>query len=121
AVGNGRKAGFHHTSFSGGKPGSCPGGVFRSMITATGKGMHTLNKPAMKRQSSMGINARLLLMTLLATGLMALVMGGYFSWQQLRYTEEQLPKRDLMSIEYMQQPPNADLLSAHTGPIGSFL
>jgi two-component system sensor histidine kinase BarA len=40
----------------------------------------------MKRQSSMGINARLLLMTLLPTGLMALVMGGYFSWQQLRYT-----------------------------------
>ena len=66
--------------------------------------MHTLNKPAMKRQSSMGIKARLLLMTLLPTALMALVMGGYFSWQQLRYTEEQLLQRGLMTMEYLQQP-----------------
>ena len=33
----------------------------------------------MKRQPSLGINARLLLMTLLPTALMALVIGGYFS------------------------------------------
>ena len=83
--------------------------------------MHTLNKPAMKRQSSMGINARLLLMTLLPTGLMALVMGGYFSWQQLRYTEEQLLQRGLMTMEYLQQPAATALLNGDTGQIGSIL
>src|SRR5690606_26455812 len=61
------------------------------------------------------------LMTLLPTGLMALVMGGYFSWQQLRYTEEQLLQRGLMTMEYLQQPAATALLNGDTGQIGNIL
>ena len=83
--------------------------------------MHILNKSAMKRQPSLGINARLLLMTLLPTALMALVIGGYFSWQQLRSTEQQLLQRGLMTIEYLQPPAANALLSGHAAAVGPTL
>ncbi|GGI89911.1 response regulator [Halopseudomonas pertucinogena] len=75
----------------------------------------------MKRQPAMGIKARLLLMTLLPTALMALVMGGYFSWQQLRETEQQLLQRGLMTVEHLQQPAASALLANEPGRIGPTL
>src|SRR5690554_4156740 len=100
---------------------NCPGGAFQSMITATGKGMHILNKSAMKRQPTLGIKARLLLMTLLPTALIAAVLGGYFSWQQLRDTEQQLLQRGLMTIEYLQLPAASALLDGQFESIGATL
>ena len=120
AIGNGWKLASHRTSF-GNQPGGCPGCAFRSMITATGKGMHILNKSAMKRQPNLGVKARLLLMTLLPTALMALVIGGYFSWQQLRDTEQQLLQRGLMTVEYLQRPAASALLTSNHAPLGATL
>ena len=83
--------------------------------------MHILNKSAMKRQPITGIKARLLLMTLLPTTLMVLVIGGYFSWQQLRVTEQQLLQRGLMTIEHLQQPVASALLNGDSERIGTML
>ena len=83
--------------------------------------MHILNKSAMKRQPIMGIKGRLLIMTLLPTALMALVIGGYFSWQQLRETEQQLLQRGLMTIEHLQQPVASALLGGELQQISPLL
>ena len=83
--------------------------------------MHILNDSAMKRQPSLSIGARLLLMTLLPTTLMALVIGGYFSWQQLHDSEQQLLQRGLMTIEYLQQPAANALLSREPERVGAIL
>ena len=40
--------------------------------------------------NEIGIKTRILLMTLVPCGLLALVLGGYFSWQQLQDLEQQL-------------------------------
>ena len=83
--------------------------------------MHILNTSAMKRQPVMGLKGRLLLMTLLPTALMALLIGGYFSWQQLRDTEQQLLQRGLMTIEHLQQPVAGALLTGELDRISSML
>ena len=83
--------------------------------------MHILNKSAMKRQPIMGIKGRLLIMTLLPTALMALVIGGYFSWQQLRETEQQLLQRGLMTIEHLQQQVASALLGGELQQISPLL
>lgn len=83
--------------------------------------MHILNKSAMKRQPNMGIKARLLLMTLLPTTLMALIIGGYFNWQQLLHTEQQLLQRGVMTVEYLQHPAANALLNNGVESLGSTL
>ncbi|MFA5676856.1 MAG: response regulator [Pseudomonas sp.] len=75
----------------------------------------------MKRQQSLGVNARLLMMTLLPTALMALVIGGYFSWQQLRDSEQQLLQRGLMTVEYLQKPTATALLTGEPARVGPTL
>ena len=75
----------------------------------------------MKREQTLGIKARLLLMTLLPTGLMALAIGGYFSWQQLREVEQQLLQRGLMTVEYLQRPAASALLSSEAERFGPML
>ena len=83
--------------------------------------MHILNKSAMKRQPNMGIKGRLLLMTLLPTALMAMIIGSYFSWQQLRHTEQQLLQRGVMTVEYLQHPAADALLNSEIERLGATL
>lgn len=64
--------------------------------------------------NKMGIKARLLLMTLLPTGLMALILGGYFTWQQIDEVDQQLLQRGLMTVEHLQRPAADALLSGDT-------
>ncbi len=64
--------------------------------------------------NGMGIKARLLLMTLLPTGLMALILASYFTWQQLREVDQQLLQRGLMTVEHLQRPAADALLNGDT-------
>ena len=49
----------------------------------------------------MGIKGRVLLLTLLPTSLMALVLGGYFTWMQQSDLQTQLLKRGEMIAEQL--------------------
>lgn len=60
----------------------------------------------------LGIRGRVLLLTLLPTSLMALVLGGYFSWMQLQSLEQQLIQRGQLVIEHLA-PLTARALSKH--------
>ena len=61
--------------------------------------------------NEIGIKTRILLMTLLPCGLLALVLGGYFSWQQLQDLEQQLLERGQMTAEHLQRPAAEALLA----------
>ena len=97
--------------------------INRPMIPATGKGIHTLNEldPPSRPRRSLGIKARLLMITLVPTGLMALALGGYFSWQQIREVEQQLLQRGLMTVEHLQRPAADALLSGEISRVGTML
>ncbi|CEA01098.1 multi-sensor hybrid histidine kinase [Pseudomonas saudimassiliensis] len=69
----------------------------------------------------LSLNARVLLMTLVPTGLMALALGGYFSWQQMREAEQQLLQRGLMTVEYLQRPAADALLDGDVARFGLLL
>lgn len=65
----------------------------------------------------MGIKGRVLLLTLLPTSLMALLLGGYFTWMQLSELQSQLLQRGEMIAEQLAplvapalSSKNADLL-----------
>ena len=60
-------------------------------------------------------------MTLIPTGLMALALGGYFTWQQMRGVEQQLLQRGLMTIEYLQRPAADALLAGDSDRFGQLL
>ena len=60
--------------------------------------------------NEIGIKTRLLLMTLIPSGLLALALGGYFSWQHLRVLDQQLLERGLMTVEHLQRPAASALL-----------
>src|SRR5471032_560817 len=49
----------------------------------------------------MGIKGRVLLLTLLPTSLMALLLGGYFTWMQLSELQSQLLQRGEMIAEQL--------------------
>ena len=49
----------------------------------------------------LGLKGRLLLLSLMPTGLMALILGGYFSWTQLKALEQHLLQRGEMIIEQL--------------------
>src|SRR5690554_2660415 len=107
-------------------PDALSGGAFCSMIPATGKGIYTLNKPgpaelSARSRRNLGLKARLLLVTLIPTGLIALALGGYFTWQQMREVEEQLLHRGLMTIGYLQRPAAEALLEGDIDRFGRLL
>lgn len=60
-------------------------------------------------------------MTLVPTGLMALALGGHFTWQQMREAEQQLLQRGLMTIEYLQRPAADALLEGDMDRFGQLL
>ena len=64
--------------------------------------------------NEIGIKTRILLMTLVPCGLLALVLGGYFSWQQLQDLEQQLLERGQMTAEHLQGPATEALLAGQT-------
>ncbi|SES25847.1 multi-sensor hybrid histidine kinase [Halopseudomonas bauzanensis] len=85
-----------------------------------------MNKPgpaelSARSRRNLGLKARLLLMTLIPTGLIALALGGYFTWQQMREVEEQLLHRGLMTIEYLQRPAAEALLEGDIDRFGRLL
>ena len=49
----------------------------------------------------LGIKGRVLLLTLLPTSLLALVLGGYFTWVQLSGLQTQLLQRGEMLVEHL--------------------
>ncbi|MBU0900864.1 MAG: response regulator [Gammaproteobacteria bacterium] len=51
--------------------------------------------------TDLGIKGRVLMLTLLPTSLLALVLGGYFTWMQLSGLQEQLLQRGQMIIEQL--------------------
>ncbi|MBU1861139.1 MAG: HAMP domain-containing protein, partial [Gammaproteobacteria bacterium] len=51
--------------------------------------------------TDLGIKGRVLMLTLLPTSLLALVLGGYFTWMQLSSLQEQLLQRGQMIIEQL--------------------
>lgn len=54
----------------------------------------------------LGIKGRVLLLTLLPTSLMALVLGGYFTWMQLSDLQTQLrQRRDPLSTAGLRPAP----------------
>ena len=61
--------------------------------------------------NEIGIKTRILLMTLAPCGLLALALGGYFSWQQLQDLERQLLERGQMTAEHLQTPATEALLA----------
>ncbi|SDT03008.1 two-component system, NarL family, sensor histidine kinase BarA [Halopseudomonas sabulinigri] len=61
--------------------------------------------------NEIGIKTRILLMTLVPSGLLALALGGYFSWQQLQDLEQQLLERGQMTAEHLQGPATEALLA----------
>ena len=49
----------------------------------------------------LGIKGRVLLLTLLPTSLLALVLGGYFTWMQLAELRSQLHERGELMVQHL--------------------
>src|SRR6218665_3320826 len=49
----------------------------------------------------LGIKGRVLLLTLLPTSLLALVLGGYFTWMQLDDLRSQLQERGELAVQHL--------------------
>ncbi len=66
--------------------------------------------------TKMGIKGRVLLLTLLPTSLMALLLGGYFTWMQLSELQSQLLQRgemiNLLLDHCRRNPEEAERLAA---------
>lgn len=60
--------------------------------------------------SEIGLKARILLMTLAPTGLLAMVLGGYFIWQASQDLQDQLLERGFLTVEHLQIPAAQALL-----------
>ncbi|QIB53166.1 response regulator [Pseudomonas sp. OIL-1] len=60
--------------------------------------------------NEIGIKARILAMTLVPAGILALSLGVYFSWQHVQDLDRQLLERGLLTTEYLQSPAAAALL-----------
>nr|WP_328592916.1 response regulator [Pseudomonas saliphila] len=60
--------------------------------------------------NEIGIKARILAMTLVPAGILALSLGVYFSWQHVQDLDRQLLERGLLTAEYLQSPASAALL-----------
>ena len=58
-----------------------------------------------------GLQARILLITLIPAALLVLSLGGWFSWQYLKQLDQQLLERGIFSIEYLQRPATLALLA----------
>ena len=60
--------------------------------------------------SEIGLKARILLMTLAPTGLLAIALGSYFIWQASHDLRQQLLERGFLTVEHMQIPAAQALL-----------
>lgn len=60
--------------------------------------------------SEIGLKARILLMTLAPTGLLAIALGSYFIWQASHDLRQQLLERGYLSVEHLQIPAAQALL-----------
>lgn len=54
----------------------------------------------------LGIKGRVLLLTLLPTSLLALVLGGYFTWMQLAELRSQLHERGELMVQHLARWPH---------------
>lgn len=54
--------------------------------------------------SEIGLKARILLMTLVPTGLLAIALGSYFIWQASEDLQQQLLERGFLTVEHLQIP-----------------
>lgn len=61
--------------------------------------------------NDIGMKARILLMTLIPSGLLALALGTYFSWQHIQDLDQQLLERGMHNVEYLQRPAASALLA----------
>ena len=66
------------------------------MIPTTELGIHTM--------SEIGLKARILLMTLAPTGLLAIALGSYFIWHASQDLQQQLLERGFLTVEHLQMP-----------------
>ena len=71
--------------------------------------------------NEIGIKARILLMTLVPAGLLALTLGIYFSWQHLQDLDQRLLERGLSNVEYLQRPATSALLDDDPTQLRSIL
>lgn len=71
--------------------------------------------------SEIGIKARILLMTLVPAGLLAVTLGGWFAWQQSNQLERQLLERGLMTVEYLQRPGTVALIHQQPEELSTLL
>lgn len=71
--------------------------------------------------SEIGIKARILLMTLVPAGLLAVTLGGWFAWQQSNQLERQLLERGLMTVEYLQRPSTVALIHQQPEELSTLL
>ena len=60
--------------------------------------------------NDIGLKARILLMTLIPTGVMFFALGGYFSWQSIADLNRQLLERGFMTVEHLQDAAAISLL-----------
>lgn len=61
--------------------------------------------------NDIGMKARILLMTLIPSGLLALALGTYFCWQHVQDLDQQLLERGMHNVEYLQRPAASALLA----------
>ncbi|MFO7706530.1 MAG: ATP-binding protein [Halopseudomonas sp.] len=61
--------------------------------------------------SEIGLKARILLMTLAPTGLLAMALGSYFIWQASQDLQTQLLERGFLMVEHLQLPAAQALLA----------
>lgn len=60
--------------------------------------------------NEIGLKARILLMTLIPTGLLAVALAGFFSWQATQDMRQQLLERGFLTVEHLQNPAAQALL-----------
>ncbi|MBL4834902.1 MAG: response regulator [Pseudomonas sp.] len=63
--------------------------------------------------NDIGLKARILLMTLIPTGVVLLALGAYFSWQGISDLNRQLLERGFMTVEHLQDPAALALLQGN--------
>ncbi|WP_022960986.1 ATP-binding protein [Halopseudomonas pelagia] len=61
--------------------------------------------------SEIGLKARILLMTLAPTGLLAIALGSYFIWHASQDLQQQLLERGFLTVEHLQMPAAQALLN----------
>ncbi|MFN3580159.1 MAG: response regulator, partial [Pseudomonas sp.] len=71
--------------------------------------------------SEIGLKARILLMTLVPTAILAVALGAYFSWQASQDLDQQLLERGFLTVEHLQTAAAAALLEEHPAKVRASL